>query len=170
MRQTFTRSKSHDDFSEQSQKEGGPWRRSTRRDSRDSRRDSRGESREAQVQRASPSTCIPQDRQVSTVTNGSKASSTKRVQWKVERNRERIRELTTMGRDSRECTEEGRLRRCHCQALITEVCRFLEIVFSSSCCCPFSIKHNSYQIIFSQMNQQKKTTSMKQSKVSADIS
>ena len=83
----------------------------------------------AQVQRASPSTCIPQDRQVSTVTNGSKASSTKRVQWKVERNRERIRELTTMGRDSRECTEEGRLRRCHCQALITEVCRLLEISF-----------------------------------------
>merc|ERR550532_809885 len=53
-RQTFTRSKSHDDFSEQSQREGGPWRRSTRRDSRDSRRDSRGESREGSSTESEP--------------------------------------------------------------------------------------------------------------------
>merc|ERR1719460_90641 len=79
----------------------------------------------AQVQRVSPSTCTLQDRQVSTVTNGSRASSTKRAQWKVEG-----RQGSQQGRH----IEEGLLPRCRCQALITE------------------------------MNQQKKITSMRQSK------
>ena len=143
-RQTFTRSKSHDDFSEQSQKEGGPWRRSTRRDSRDSRRDSRGESREGSSTESEPF-YLHSPRQASV--NGYERIQSLFYEESSMEGRKKSREDPRIDNDGTRQPRVHRRRAAPSMPLPSIDYGGLSVVgdfFSSSCCCPFSIKHNSY--------------------------